>query len=59
MTFTPGKSFENWMSVAGGGGGGLGNLNFAGVVWGISTGSVKSFQYNTRVSLEELSAYPC
>ena len=30
MTFTPGKSFENWMSVAGGGGG-LGNLNFA---WG-------------------------
>ena len=54
MTFTPGKSFENWMSVAGGGGGGFGNLNFAWVVWGISTGSVKSFQYNTRVSLEEL-----
>ena len=54
MTFTPGKSFENWMSVAGGGGGVLGNLNFAWVVWGISTGSVKSFQYNTRVSLEEL-----
>ena len=23
-------------------------------MWGISTGSVKSFQYNTRVSLEEL-----
>ena len=54
MKFTPGKSFENWMSVARGGGGGLGNFKFAWGVWGISTGSVKSFQYNTRVSLEEL-----
>ena len=26
MTFTPGKSFENWMSVAGGGGGGFGKF---------------------------------
>ena len=36
MTFTPGKSFENWMSVAGGGGvgkfelclGGVGHFNW-------------------------------
>ena len=42
MTFTPGKSFENWMSVAGGGGGVFGKFE-------LCLGGVGHFKWKCQV----------